>query len=329
MVIRDRLPAITLFILWLIASGLMLGGHLLRQPELGGLGTLAGLLFIVGLILFLLRSPPQSSALPEIAPLLPLRRGYGATVALILAVLILLFVVGLAVHPWLVLVIALTLMAVGLIVAYRSHVTPALVMVGLLAGGLCFALAWFSGQLDLFQGMYLACIPILFIGGGILTELTGLTPPHAVAGRWRLALKGFGWGALLALPAALLNVSSGAEPTDLWVDQRWEPMVALLPAIAEEIWARLFMTTLLYALLRPTVNQRPNLALISALFIAALAHGLAHLPSVMIVSPAAAQMVIAALLFGVPMGLLFVKRDFDHAVGYHFLVDFVRFWVAL
>ncbi|MBE7385644.1 MAG: hypothetical protein F6J95_030125 [Leptolyngbya sp. SIO1E4] len=34
-------------------------------------------------------------------------------------------------------------------------------------------------------------------------------------------------------------------------------------------------------------------------------------------------------LFGVPMGLLFVKQDFEHAAGYHFFIDFVRFWVAL
>jgi len=89
------------------------------------------------------------------------------------------------------------------------------------------------------------------------------------------------------------------------------------------------MTTLIYSLLRPKTNQRPILALIPAVFIAAFAHGLAHLPGTMVFSPAALQMLLAGLLFGVPMGLLFVKRDFEHAVGYHFFVDFVRFWVAL
>ncbi len=33
-------------------------------------------------------------------------------------------------------------------------------------------------------------------------------------------------------------------------------------------------------------------------------------------------------LHGVSMALLFIKRDLEHAVGYHFFVDFVRFAAA-
>jgi hypothetical protein len=169
----------------------------------------------------------------------------------------------------------------------------------------------------------------LFIGGGILTKITGLTHIRSVNGNWGLALQGFLWACVLALPPALLNIGGGAHSQDVWVDQAWEPLVALVPGIAEETWARLFLTTLIYALLRPKTNQRPARALIPAVFIAAFAHGLAHLPGAMVFSPAALQMLLAGLMFGVPMGLLFVKRDFEHAAGYHFFVDFVRFWAAL
>jgi hypothetical protein len=89
------------------------------------------------------------------------------------------------------------------------------------------------------------------------------------------------------------------------------------------------MTTLIYSLLRPTTNKHPTRALVAAVLIAAISHGLAHLPGKMLFSPAALQMLMSGLLFGVPMGLLFVKRDFEHAVGYHFFVDFVRFFAAL
>lgn len=86
---------------------------------------------------------------------------------------------------------------------------------------------------------------------------------------------------------------------------------------------------MIYALLRPKTNQRPTRALVATVLIAAFTHGLAHLPGAMVFSPAALQGLLSGLLFGVPMGLLFVKRSFEHAVGYHFFIDFVRFFVAL
>ncbi|MDX8355761.1 type II CAAX prenyl endopeptidase Rce1 family protein [Cognatiyoonia sp. IB215182] len=89
------------------------------------------------------------------------------------------------------------------------------------------------------------------------------------------------------------------------------------------------MPTLLYVVLRQTSPQLPNRALFSAILIAPMVHALAHLPSATIFNPAALQMGVAALLFGVPMGLIYVKLGFEAAVGYHFFVDFVRFGVAL
>ena len=39
-------------------------------------------------------------------------------------------------------------------------------------------------------------------------------------------------------------------------------------------------------------------------------------------------MVLAGFLFGLPMGLVFLRFGFEAAVGYHFFVDFVRFAAA-
>ena len=129
--------------------------------------------------------------------------------------------------------------------------------------------------------------------------------------------------------ASLLNVLGGAYKSDTWVDDWWDTLEALSPGIIEEVWARLFLTTLCYALLRPTTNDRPRRAHVAAILIGAITHGLWHLPTLMILGPAGLGYIVAGLLFGVPMALLFIKRDLEQAIGYHFFIDFVRFLAAL
>jgi len=38
--------------------------------------------------------------------------------------------------------------------------------------------------------------------------------------------------------------------------------------------------------------------------------------------------IIGSLLYSIPEVLLMIKKDFEHAVGYHFMVDFVRYSAA-
>jgi hypothetical protein len=38
--------------------------------------------------------------------------------------------------------------------------------------------------------------------------------------------------------------------------------------------------------------------------------------------------IIDGLLFSTPYALLLIKKDFEYAVGYHFMTDFVRFTAA-
>lgn len=95
-----------------------------------------------------------------------------------------------------------------------------------------------------------------------------------------------------------------------------------MPGIAEETWARLFLTTFCYALLRPTTNQRPRRAVVVAVLVGALVHSFAHTG----IDPLG--LVIGGLLYFVPAALLFIKRDLEQAIGYHFLIVFVRFTAA-
>jgi hypothetical protein len=156
----------------------------------------------------------------------------------------------------------------------------------------------------------------------LLIRRTGLAHSKWMNGRVALGLQSFLWGCVLALPAALLNLLGNLQAGDTWVRHVWQSLYAFVPALAEETWARLFLTTLIYAALRPVSGSRPRRAVVAAILIGALVHGFAHSG----INPFG--IVIGSLLYGLPTALLFIKKDFEHAIGYHFLVDFVRFLAA-
>jgi hypothetical protein len=93
--------------------------------------------------------------------------------------------------------------------------------------------------------------------------------------------------------------------------------------LARRRGSRLFLTTLVYLLLRPVTNARPRRALAAAVLLGAGTHAAAHTG----INPIG--LVIGAMLYGVPAGLIFIKRDLEHAIGYHFGIDVVRYVAAL
>ncbi|MEQ8403134.1 MAG: CPBP family glutamic-type intramembrane protease [Roseitalea porphyridii] len=320
---------VLLFGLWLGASAALMAPWTLPSVDLGFYGQALGIAFILVLVAWLWVARRVVAYTPTVRPIAFPRLGFARTLIGILGAVLALFAIAFAAHPQLVLVAALSVAAAGLIVLRRSQVPGRWVGTGLGLGGACLLLSYLSERLDPFMAFYLTCIPVLFVGGTMLAAATGAAWVHSADGDWGKAAAGFLGGCALALPAALLNVSGGAHLGDAWVDRPWEPLVALVPGIAEETWARLFMLTLLYAVLRAASPDRAGRALFTAVLIAALVHALAHLPSAMVFSPAALQMGLAALLFGVPMGLIYARLGFEWAVGYHFFVDFVRFGIAL
>jgi hypothetical protein len=326
---KNRRLDILVAMLWLFSSGILVAVQVFNQTNLNIFGQLIGSVSVLFLIIYLSYKQHNIVLFPNIQPPSFLGLSYSKTLLLIFGVILISFLLGIIIHPWLVMIAVLSLVAIFVTINQRQYLSYHLVILGIVLGGICIALSALSGRLDGYQGSYLACIPILFIAGSLLAKATGITHIYCVERNWSLALKGFLWASMLALPAALLNISYGAHAKDVWVDQTWEPLVAFVPGIAEEVWARLFLLTLIYSLLCSKSNQLHKRALVAAVLIAAFTHSLAHLPSLMIFSPAAIQALVAGILFGVPMGLLFVKYGFEYAVGYHFFIDFVRFLAAL
>jgi hypothetical protein len=263
--------------------------------------------------------------------------GFWGRVVFIVIMLGLVYASGAVQHPWFMTVVFLTSIALGIMAAMRRRITPNLVRTAGLAG-LAVAAAELLRILpthdlsgNLFAIVFNALtIPPLFIAGGLLVEQTGLSQVRSLPGIVPPAVRSFLRGCLLAIPPALANLDLGPVISDAWVDRWWKPLVAISPGLGEETWARLFLTTLCYAILRPVTNLKPARAVTAAVLIAALTHAAVHVPTFSLLGPNGLSMLLfGGLLYGVPMGLLFAKRDFEHAVGYHFFIDFVRFTAAL
>lgn len=317
-------------LLWVIAIAVTGVPLFLGLSDLAIFGGLVSVAFIIALIWHLSHTGLLATNLPNLSPIALPNLGFKEMLGTIVVMLGLLFVIGIMLHPWVVLGVALALIALRIIVFWRRRLSVRLVVMGLAAGLVVSLATRYIGTGDLFMTMfYLAVIPFLFIGGGLLLDHTSLARVHVLEGQYGLGLVSFLWACVLAVPPALLNILGDANASDMWIDRWWEPLYALVPGIAEETLARLFLTSLCYALLRPATNDRPRRAIIVAVLIGALTHSLAHLPTLKILSLAGVTMSLAGLMYGIPMALLFIKRDMEHAVGYHFFIDFVRFLAAL
>lgn len=311
------------------ASLLFVGtGLALQVDSLKGIGSLVALIYIIVLIWWLATIRPHAHEKPDFSPILNLPKSYWAMLGLISILAVLAFVLTGPVmgNGWFMFPLS-TLFAIAILITLRKQISRRVILVGsILALALCFV--EFIFQPDDAMGWLVNTLLIAFqaVAGILLLNHTGLTKIQLYDGNIRKAIQSFGWGCMLAIPPALLNIASltGSQLSefDREFDQWWKAFYALQPGILEETWARLFLLTLFYALLRPTSSQKPQRTLTAALVISVFIHGLAHYPASM---SDPMSVIFAALMYGIPLGLIYIKRDFESAVAYHFFVDFVRF----
>jgi hypothetical protein len=86
-------------------------------------------------------------------------------------------------------------------------------------------------------------------------------------------------------------------------------------AIAEEAWFRLFLVSLCYLLLRPAFSKRPAVAVVCAVVFSAVTFGLGHGGTLL------ERFLTTGLLYGLPMAVIFARRDWEHAVGAHYMIN--------
>ncbi|MEE9464532.1 MAG: CPBP family glutamic-type intramembrane protease, partial [Candidatus Neomarinimicrobiota bacterium] len=91
--------------------------------------------------------------------------------------------------------------------------------------------------------------------------------------------------------------------------------------IVEEVWFRLLLVSLCYFLLRPALPGRPVLAVLAAVLFSGIAFGLGH-------DRTLDKFLTTGLLYGVPMAAIFARRNWEHAVGAHYMINMIP-WVMV
>jgi hypothetical protein len=315
---------VVLVLLWLIAVVGVIGSLL---PSLNRLTVVVGLssfAFIVILIWTLAQKKPYSTDLPNMDFLLTPPIGFGTATTALVAAIGIAFVIGMMIGTAVSLTSISALIGTGITLSWRTQLKTQTILGGISASFIAGLGTMFLGNGDLSWAIFnfIVILP-LFIAGALLVSHTGLANVRLLQGDYTRGLKGFLWACVLAVPASLLNLFGNLQQGDIWVSHWWQPFYAIVPGVAEETWARLFFTTFCYALLRPTTNQHPRRAIVVAILFGALVHSFAHTG----INPLG--LVVGGLLYFVPSALLFIKYDFEHAIGYHFLIDFFRFSAAL
>jgi hypothetical protein len=282
-------------------------------------------LYVVVLLWYLARTGTSFSQLPEGSVPQNLRSKIGAWLA-VLGVTIffmLTFFSANDIGPLILLsgiAFVTILLAWGRDLSFRLVLQAfALAVIAYLAGSIWVKLGVLRESINMMLSAF--TVPF-YITGGLLLKRTGLGGLQLLNGGIVPAMKSVGMGFLLFVPLGFINVL--VDPiVDLSIIREWW-MPLWLPwwsGINEEAWYRLFLVGLVYFMLRPAFHKYPGLAVLAAVLFSGIVFGMGH-------GPTPDHFWTTGLLFGVPFAATFVTRDWEHAVGAHYMVNMIPALVA-
>jgi hypothetical protein len=283
--------------------------------------------YVAALLFHLVRSGPPVNQLPEIQPVIFPRWKHAPWIPVLVVVLILLMT-AFSDDGFSLLMLLMVVAAVIIIVAWRREITPGLVIQGILVA----VLAYFAGLPMMKNGFvnegfgYLFTIFAMpmYIAGGLLLRHTRLGGLQLLAKQYLTALRNFLLGCLFFIPLGLANAANGS-PTGsdfTWVKTVWMPFsLPWWSGLTEETWFRLLLVGLVYFLLRPAFRKHPFSAVFVAVLFSGITFGLGH-------GRTLEAFLTTGLLYGVPFAFLFARRDWEHAVGAHYMVNMIP-WVMV
>jgi len=281
------------------------------------------LIYAAVLLWYLACSGPSMSQLSDFPPLVFAHWRFGPlVVALVIALLFCLTLVSDKGVPLLLLLYFLATLLI--LVVWHSQITAHAVALGIVvsliafvAGGILFWKNAFVPKANII--IFLVFVPPMLVVGSLLAAYTGLGEIQLLEGKYGDALLSFLWGCVLFLPLGLAN-AVGRQEEYPWVNRWWKPpVVPFWSGINEEAMFRLFLVPLCYALLRPAFVGHPGLALMAAILFSGITFGLTH-------GHTWKHFWLTGLCYGVPMAVVFAMRDWEHAVGAHYMINFVP-WV--
>lgn len=322
-----NLPTQMLFSLWVMSSLFMILGLMRDIAPVKIIGAILGIAYTLVMVWWLIQSKPKiNDFLPHESPVKFLPNSRMMLVFIIILTLIFMALTSILLKDgWLMLLMSMPL-SLLIIILWRKHINKRFILVSL---GVLIVLAFVEQILgaDMSSGLILPLgAALMFLAGVILLDDSKLSQIHFLKGEYLSSGKSFLLGCLLAVPASLINIISiqlsAPSEFDRLFDRWWEPLYAFQPGILEEIWARLLLTTLIYTFLRPIKRLHSSNSVIWAIIIAAFIHAMAHYPG-SVTNPL--EVIFITVIYGIPLGFLFVKRDLEHAIAYHFFIDLIRF----
>jgi hypothetical protein len=277
--------------------------------------------YVAALLWYLSRSGPSVNQLPEIRPQVLPRRRVGAWIPVL--VIALLFVLTFVSEQGASILMLLMVVATGLVLlAWRKEIRWRSVVQGLAVALIAFLAGSQMSDNGFIRRLVLYLLPVfsfpMYVAGGLLYERTRLGGIQLLAGQYGKAVKSVLWGGLLFIPSGLLNAAGGSPgPGITWVTKWWQPLwLPWFSGIAEESWFRLFLMGLCFFFLRPAFRSRPAVAVVATVFFSGITFGMGH-------GFTLERFLVTGLLYGVPMAAILARRDWEHAVGAHYMVNMI------
>jgi len=278
--------------------------------------------YVAALLWYLIRSGPASSQLPELRPLAFPRWRYAAWLP-VLGIALMLALTAFSDDGADILMLLMIVATVWIIVAWRREIGLRSVIQGVVVAAIAFAagLSMMKNGVISETALYLFTLFVvpMYVAGGLLLCHTGLGGIQLLAKQYFPALRSFLWGCLLFVPLGLANAAGGSPVGSnfTWVSEWWMPFsLPLWSGIVEETWFRLFLVGLVYLLLRPAFQKHPELAVLLAVLFSGITFGLGHGRTLEV-------FLTTGLLYGVPYAAIFARRDWEHAVGAHYMVNMI------
>jgi len=276
--------------------------------------------YVAALLWYLTRSGPSISQLPTIRPFVFPRWKYGTWIP-VLGTIFIFYLIAISDDGLFLLILLSIIATVWILVVWRREIKLRSVI-----QALAVALFAYLGSLLLLNGFYsdiiflllLIFVAPMYIAGGLLVTHTGLGGVQLWDKRYRHVLRSFLLGCLLFVPLGLFNAAGGSPGSDItWMNELWMPFwLPKFPAITEETWFRLLLVGISYFLLRPAFPTRPALPILGAVLFSGITFGLLH-------DRTLEGFLTTGLLYGLPMAVTFARRDWEHAVGAHYMINMI------